>query len=195
MKFILATKNHGKIRELHRLIQIPEIELVGLPDTIKEVDETGATFAENARLKAAGYALQTGMRTIADDSGLEVDALGGAPGIHSARYGGTSLSYDKKIEMLLTEIKSSGDRNRAARFVSHIAVADERGVIVFEAEGICTGVIAAEPKGTNGFGYDPIFIPDGLEQTFGELPDDVKQNISHRAAAISKIIRYLRDFA
>jgi XTP/dITP diphosphohydrolase len=197
MKLVLATKNKGKIRELTGLLKDLPIELLGLDGLglTNEVEETGATFAENARIKATGYARQVGIAVVADDSGLEVAALGGRPGVLSARYGGRSAGYEDKIALLLDEIEASGIANRTARFVSHIAVANADGEVLFEAEGICSGVIANSPKGTNGFGYDPIFIPDGYEQTFGELADEVKRAISHRAVAISKIIRYLRDFA
>jgi XTP/dITP diphosphohydrolase len=197
MKLVLATKNNGKIQELKGLLKDLPIELVGLNefDLKTEVEETGDSFAENARLKATGYSLHTCTNVVADDSGLEVAALDGKPGVHSARYGGKASSYDDKISKLLREIRASNVIDRTARFVSHIVIADARGKILFEAEGVCTGAIALAPYGTNGFGYDPIFIPDGYGKTFGELSDEVKNAISHRAIAIAKIIRYLRDFA
>ena len=197
MKLLLATKNKGKIAELRSLLAELPYEIEGLDsfDDSFEIDETGSTFAENARLKAIGYARHFGMYAIADDSGLEVAVLDGRPGVHSARYGGESSNYMEKINMLLDEIEAADRSDRSARFVSHIAFASSEGRILFEAEGICNGTIAYEPKGTNGFGYDPIFVPHGYQNSFGELSDEVKQNISHRARATAKIMRYLRDFA
>ena len=197
MKLLLATKNKGKIEELRSLLVGSPYEIEGLHGFHDdfEIEETGSTFAENARLKAAGYARHFGMCAIADDSGLEVIALDGRPGVYSARYGGEKSIYEAKIKMLIAEIEASGSFDRGARFVSHIALASADGAIVFEAEGVCEGTIAFEPKGTNGFGYDPIFVPNGFTKSFGELPDEVKGNISHRARATAKIMRYLRDFA
>jgi len=197
MQILLATTNPGKVRELSALVGELAIDVLGLdrfPET-SEVEETGNTFAENARLKASGYAQQCGLRTLADDSGLEVAALGGRPGVFSARYGGEGTAYEDKIAKLLKEIEQSNSDDRRARFISHVAFADANGEILFEAEGICSGTITFAPKGTNGFGYDPIFVPDGFDKTFGELSDEVKSLISHRARATAKIMRYLRDFA
>ena len=197
MKLLLATKNKGKIAELRSLLNGLPYEIEGLDvfDSDFEVEETGSTFAENARLKAIGYANHFGTHAIADDSGLEVAALGGRPGVYSARYGGEVSNYEARIKKLLEEIEASGSQDRGARFVSHVAFASPDGTIKFEAEGLCTGTIGFEPKGTNGFGYDPIFVPDGYQNSFGELSDEVKQNISHRARATAKIMRYLLDFA
>ena len=197
MKLLLATKNKGKIAELCSLLSGLSYEIEGLDviDDDFEVEESGSRFAENARLKAIGYAKHFEMHAIADDSGLEVAALDGRPGVYSARYGGESMNYVTKIKMLLEEINATRSTDRSARFVSHIAFASPEGEILFEAEGICEGTIAYEPKGTNGFGYDPVFIPDGFQNSFGELSDEVKQNISHRSRATAKIMRYLRDFA
>ena len=198
MKIVLATRNAGKIREFGTLIGlIPNAEVVGLnsfPD-VPELEETGATFAENARLKATTYSRLFGVHAIADDSGLEVAALDGRPGVHSARYAGAETKYDVKIQRLLAEIEDSDTDDRRARFVAHIAFASPEGEIVFEAGGVCDGTIASGPRGANGFGYDPIFIPDGYDRTFGELSDEVKEEISHRARATRKIMRFLRDFA
>lgn len=197
MKLLLATKNKGKIAELRSLLAGLPYELEGLDadNNELEVAETGSTFAENARLKAVAYARHFGLHAIADDSGLEVTALGGRPGVYSARYGGESTGYEAKIRLLLDEICATGSNDRSARFVSHVAFASPDGEIVFEAEGICNGKIACEPNGANGFGYDPVFVPDGFQNSFGELSDSVKQKISHRARATAKIMRYLRDFA
>ncbi len=177
--------------------------MVGLPfrsqtlsdfSGIVEPEETGATFAENAALKARYYALQTGVWALADDSGLEVEALNNAPGIFSARYAGANADDGEKIVKLLAEVIETGDENRRARFVCAMAVADETGAVRFAAEGFCAGKIAPEAVGQNGFGYDPIFIPDGFSQTFGQLTNDIKQQISHRKRAIYEIIQQLRRF-
>jgi XTP/dITP diphosphohydrolase len=197
MRVLLATTNKGKLREFSRLLTGLPFEVVDLgelPD-VGQVEETGTTFRENANLKAREYARQTGLHTIADDSGLEVAALNGRPGVHSARYAGTDAGYEIKIPALLKEIENSKTSDRGARFVAHIAFLSPEGEVVFDAEGICNGMIADGPRGTNGFGYDPIFIPEGFDLTFGELDDEVKREISHRARAARKIMRFLRDFA
>jgi XTP/dITP diphosphohydrolase len=192
----IATNNAGKLAELRSLLDSEPIELRSLahfPDA-KEVEETGSTFVENARLKASEYARQTGSFTLADDSGLEIDALGGRPGVLSARYGGDHLGFAEKMQLILDELSLGGQPDRRARFVCAIAVAAPDGQIVFEAEGICEGRIAEAPAGSGGFGYDPIFIPDGFESSFGELSGAVKQQISHRARAFAEIMPFLRDF-
>jgi XTP/dITP diphosphohydrolase len=196
MKLLVATLNAGKIIELKELLAGLPLELQGLKDfqTIAEVEETGRTFAENAVLKARSYAQQTGIWALSDDSGLEVEALGGAPGVYSARYGGENATEEEKIVKLLNELDKTKDPARRARFVCAMTIANERGEIVFSAEGVCHGKIALAPRGTNGFGYDPVFIPEGFNETFGELSSDIKRQISHRARAIAKIIPFLRDF-
>lgn len=195
LQLLIATKNSGKFSELERLLKNLPIGLENLRrfPNVGDVEETGATFAENAALKARIYARQCGLWALADDSGLEVAALGGAPGIFSARYAGENAASGVKIEKLLGEIEDSQTQDRSARFVCAMALADEAGNIRFSAEGICEGVISRAPRGANGFGYDPIFIPSGYEQTFGELSDEIKQKISHRARALNEIIRYLQD--
>lgn len=196
MHILVATKNVGKVKELERLFADLPARLRSLnefPDVV-EAEETGVTFAENAVLKAQAYALQTGVWALADDSGLEVEALAGAPGVFSARYAGENATDEEKIEKLLGELNARQDESRRARFVCAMAISDEKGEIKFLTEGICAGRIALTPKGVNGFGYDPIFIPKGFGQTFGELSSDIKREISHRALASTKIIQYLRDF-
>ena len=197
MKILIATTNEGKIAEFRSLLSDERLEFIGLDafSDIPDIEETGNTFAENAKLKAVSYSSYFGLHTLADDSGLEVEALNGRPGVFSARYGGVNIDYAAKIRLLLDEINAAEKRSRTASFVSHIVFASPDGDVLFEAEGVCKGSIAFEPKGSNGFGYDPVFIPDGFDQTFGELSDDVKQKVSHRAHAIAKIMRYLRDFA
>jgi XTP/dITP diphosphohydrolase len=193
---LIATKNAGKVTEIENLLSDFPFVLHNFnefPHSV-EPEETGSTFAENAVLKAKSYALQTGVWALADDSGLEVDALNGAPGILSARYAGANATDEQKYRKLLKEILEISADNRSARFVCAIAVADENGIIHFLAEGTCRGKIAFEPRGHNGFGYDPVFIPDGFSKTFGELADEIKQEISHRSQALKQIIQYLRTF-
>jgi XTP/dITP diphosphohydrolase len=195
-KLVIATTNPGKVRELGGMLASTGIEVVGLdafPD-VTEVEETGGTFEENARSKAAGYSLQTGLPALADDSGLEVSALDGRPGVLSARYGGDDLPFAEKIRLLLAELDSSGSKDRSARFVCSIALASAEGNIIATAEGVCTGYLAAQPLGDCGFGYDPIFVPDGFGQTFGELPGAIKAQISHRGRAFLHIMPILRRF-
>ena len=196
MKLVVGKNNAGKVRELNELLADLPVEIFGLSgfENVRDVDETGATFTENAVLKATDYARQTGFWALSDDSGLEVEALNGAPGVFSARYAGENAGDRERIEKLLGELAATGHETRRARFVCVMAVADENGEIRFLAEGICEGKIAAAPRGANGFGYYPIFVPDGYTETFGELSSTIKQEISHRARAISKIIRFFRDF-
>ncbi|MDQ3323519.1 MAG: XTP/dITP diphosphatase [Acidobacteriota bacterium] len=195
MQILVATKNAGKVRELERL-------LTGLPLRLRSVNEfpgvaeaveSGATFVENAVLKAKFYALQTGLWSLADDSGLEVEALGGAPGVFSARYAGAKATDEENIEKLLNELNKNSDDERRARFVCAMAICDGGGRVKYTAEAKCEGRITSTANGSNGFGYDPIFIPDGFAQTFGELSNETKQKISHRARAAQKIIQYLRS--
>jgi non-canonical purine NTP pyrophosphatase (RdgB/HAM1 family) len=196
MKLLVATNNAGKVREFADLLAGLPVELLSLSHIgeVTEVEETGATFEENAILKARGYALQSGIWALADDSGLEIEALGNRPGVLSARYGGEATGFDKKMEMLLAELAGADHKNRRARFVSAIAVADAGGDIKYVATGTVRGNIARSPRGSNGFGYDPIFVPEGFQQTFGELSDDIKGKISHRSRASAKIIRFLSGF-
>lgn len=193
---VIATRNEGKIRELQSLFGPLPIRLIGLNEFagIGDIPETGSTFMENARLKACGYAKATGQYSLADDSGLEVVALAGAPGVFSARYAGENSSFPEKIAALLDEVKGTGSKDMRARFTCSMALADSSGKILFGANGICAGTIVDKPRGRHGFGYDPIFVPEGHQETFGELSDEIKQEISHRARAAKKIIRYLLDF-
>ncbi len=195
-EILIATTNDGKVKELQNFLADLNMRVYGLSDfpEITEPVETGESFAENAALKAVFYALHTKIWSLADDSGLEVDALGGAPGIFSARYGGKGAGDEEKIGKILRELEQTSDEERRARFVCAMAISDETGDVKFIAEGVCSGKIALSASGTNGFGYDPIFIPDGFEQTFGELSGEIKQKISHRARAIAKIIKFLSSF-
>jgi len=195
-KLLIATGNPGKIAELRTFLDPIPVRIVALDEfaAVIEVEEPGSTFNENARLKASGYALQTNLVSLADDSGLEVSALGGRPGVLSARYGGPDISFDQRMSLLLAELSLTGGESRRARFICSMAVADSMGRILFAVEGVCGGRIAEEPRGLGGFGYDPIFIPNGFELTFGELPETVKREISHRARAFEQIIPFLRDY-
>jgi XTP/dITP diphosphohydrolase len=192
-ELLVATGNPGKVREIRALLSDLPIRLLSLADfpNIVSVDETGSTFAENAALKAFGYASQAGVLTLADDSGLEVDALGGVPGVHSARYLGEDASYEERISALLGELQVAGTNDRTARFVCALAIATSSGEIVYRTHAACEGRIADAPRGTGGFGYDPVFIPDGYARTFGELPPDLKNRISHRGRALASAREYI----
>lgn len=195
-RIIIATGNQGKIAEFDRLLRPIGIELLTLSHVprISEPEETGATFRENAELKAAYYARETGEWSMADDSGLMVDRIGGRPGVMSARYGGVGTPYFQKMTLLLNELADFSDADRSAQFLSFIALADPSGSIRVSAEGICRGRIAYSPRGMNGFGYDPIFVPDGFTRTFGEMSDDEKSSLSHRAKAANQFIRKMSEF-
>jgi len=194
-ELLVATRNAGKLREVRSLLSDLPIHLLSLSEfpATTEVEETGETFAENAALKAKVYATQTGRLTLADDSGLEVDALGGAPGVFSARYAGAGASDAERNARLLAELARSADTSRLARFICCIAIADAEANIVNISTGICQGHIANEPRGANGFGYDPLFIPDGHAQTFGELSQEIKQQLSHRARALVNARAFLLE--
>ena len=188
LQILAATTNKHKIKEFQTMLDASADSgrvCIISPDTIKgfpDIVENGNSFEENARIKAGQAARYADMAAFADDSGLEVAALGGAPGIYSARYAGENATYAEKMAKLLDELKNVEDRR--ARFVCVIALA-YRGDIVETFRGEVTGRIAYEPRGTEGFGYDPVFIPDGYDKTFGELGEDVKSRISHRARAFA----------
>jgi XTP/dITP diphosphohydrolase len=190
---LLATRNAGKLKELRQSLGDLSFELCDLDSLVGvlEVQETGETFIENASLKAAGYATQAGMLTLADDSGLAVDALGGAPGVFSARYGRPGASDADRTNHLLAELSRLTEPERGARFVSAVVIAIE-GKILDVSVGTCEGHLAFAPRGSEGFGYDPIFVPQGYEQTFGELKPEIKNRISHRALALAQAREFLR---
>lgn len=196
-RLLLGTTNRGKVAELAEMLADLDIDVLSLDQLgpFTDVEETGTTFAENARLKALAYASHFHLPTIADDSGFEVEALDWRPGIHSARYGGDAApTFAQKIEMLLNEMKASGSNSNAARFRCSVAFASQDGKIIAETEGIVRGKVTDRPRGTNGFGYDPIFIPEGLSSTFAELSSAEKGHLSHRGRALLQIIPYLRTF-
>lgn len=183
---VVATRNAGKLREFRDLLTPLGSDILSLSDMAIAIDpeETGSTFAENARLKAIAYSRHSQWPVLADDSGLEVEALGGRPGIHSARYAGPNASDSDRIRKLLQELQ--GDR-RNARFFCALALARE-GKLLLETEGECRGVIAEGPRGTNGFGYDPIFFFPELGKTYAELNEGEKNLHSHRAKAIASLL-------
>ena len=192
---LIATWNKGKRRELQQLLSDLPFAMMGLDDIpgLEPVLETGGTFVENASLKASGYAKQSGLLTLADDSGLEVEALKGAPGVLSARYAGERASDRQRVEKLLADLSNVDAPSRTARFVSTVAIAISNGSVLNISVGICEGRIAFEPQGSGGFGYDPIFIPAGSEMTFAELPPEIKNQISHRHSALEKAREFLRN--
>lgn len=194
-ELLIATHNADKLLELRDLLPDLPFVLVSLSDfpDANPVRETGATFVENAALKASGYARQTQVLTLADDSGLEVDALDRIPGVHSARYLSEAASYRERMKTLLDELQRVGLANRNARFVAAIAIAEADGTIKKVLTGVCEGRIARAPRGTGGFGYDPIFIPSGFDLTFAELSDQLKNKISHRALALKQVRAYLQS--
>ena len=194
-QLLIATTSEGKRGELRQLLSLLPVSLLDLRNfpTIERVAETGNTFVENASLKAVGYAIQTGLMTLADDSGLEVDALGGAPGVRSARFAGEHRSDAERIRTLLTALASIDESKRSARFVSAVVIADANRKILNVSVGRCEGQIALAPRGAGGFGYDPVFIPDGRDLTFAELKPEIKNQISHRAIALSATREYLHD--
>jgi len=183
-KLLIATHNAGKKAEYAELLQGLDLELVTLAELEVGlvIAEDEATFAQNALLKARGYAAATGLLTLADDSGLEVDALGGAPGVYTARYGGEELSDEERYWLLLQNLKGVPDERRGARFRCVIALAWPNGHTEL-AEGNCEGRITHEPRGEGGFGYDPVFYLPEFGCTMAELPAEVKNRISHRARA------------
>ena len=184
MRLLVATNNPGKVKEYQGLLAGLDMELCGLADLeiTDEVDETGQTFEENARLKSAAYGQASGLLTLADDSGLEVEALGGAPGVYSARYAGKGATDADRYRKLLAALDGVPWEKRGARFRCVIALAWPDGHIE-TFDGQCDGVIAFEPKGTNGFGFDPVFYMPEHGCTIAELPDEVKNRVSHRARA------------
>lgn len=189
---LIATTNPGKIREIRGILDALSIELETLErfPGIVEPEETGTTFAENARLKALYYAEQTGLPAVADDSGIEIEALGNEPGVHSARWHGTD--YEAKFAVIYRELARQGLTTSPARFVAHIALA-HRGRVLFEATGTVAGQIAPEPRGSHGFGYDPIFFYPPYGCTLAEVEGGRKAAVSHRGLAFRQLRDWLRE--
>lgn len=192
---VIATKNKGKVKEFEALFQRYGIKITSLLDInepIPDIEETGTTFKENARLKAEGIAKVLNVPVVADDSGLSVDALEGRPGVYSARYAGEPTDDVKNYEKLLYEMKDVPDTERRARFICVLALAIPGKETIF-TEGTCEGTIAHEPKGTNGFGYDPVFIPEGYDCTMAQLEQSEKNRISHRYHALLQLEEWLKQ--
>jgi XTP/dITP diphosphohydrolase len=198
-RLVLGTRNEKKRRELESLLAIESLELVTLAPFphAPEIDETGTTFLENATLKASILARSLGEWVMGEDSGLCVDALGGSPGVYSARYAGVPCDDQKNNDRLLQELEGVNDDRRHAHYVCVSVIASPSGAAVATSEGVCRGMIAWQRHGSGGFGYDPLFIWPGEGKTFGELPAEFKQRVSHRAEAIRqlrpKIIRLLES--
>lgn len=197
MKLLIATRNSGKLAEFERLLKLPQYELVNLDDAgvpkSFDVEETGATTTANARLKAECYGRRAKMLALADDSGLMVEALQGAPGVFSKRYGNTDK---ERIAKLLEEMEDVPDNQRQARFVCSVCLYNPENTQFISEEGVVDGKIAYEPAGKFGFGYDPIFIPtEGGGHTFAQLGEEFKNAVSHRARALDQIKKHLIKLA
>ncbi len=187
-KLVIATHNQGKVGEFQDLMKDSGITIVSLADfdKIEEPEETGKTFAANAKLKAAYYAKALGLPCLADDSGLEVKALDGAPGVRSARFAGEEATDEENNEALINRMKFKV--HRACRFRCALAVSDPTGKILKEAEGSCDGMLLHEPLGTEGFGYDPLFWSTELHMGLGEATPEEKNSVSHRSKAIKNLL-------
>ena len=191
-KIVLASHNQGKVQEIGQMLKPFNIQVVSAADlNLPDVEETGTTFEENSRLKADELCKISGLPCLADDSGLCVNALNGRPGVYSARYA-PNRDFDKGMDKLLKEIKDSGSNDRSAYFACVMAFAvPNEDTKVFE--GRVNGVITESKEGKGGFGYDPIFKPNGYNQTFGDLPKEEKNKISHRGNACKKFVAYLES--
>jgi len=195
-KLLLATNNKGKLKELRVLFEGVPFDLVSPAQVgLKlDIDESGKTYAANARVKALAFAKASGLLTLADDSGLEVDALGGAPGVLSSRYAGPDASDSQRVAFLLSKIEDVPWEKRTAAFRCVMAIAAPSGEIQ-TSSGNCKGIITLFPQGDNGFGYDPIFYVPKFKKTMAELPPEIKNHISHRAKAALKARKILRELS
>jgi XTP/dITP diphosphohydrolase len=195
-RLLLATTNRGKAAEYQSLLKGLDLELVTLDQVgiSQEAPENYATFEENARSKAGFYAALSGLLTLADDSGLEVDALGGEPGVRSSRYAGDNATDADRVAFLLNKLKGIPCEKRSARFRCVIAVAERSGKM-YTVEGECRGCIAMEPRGESGFGYDPVFYLPEYGKTIAEVAPEIKNEISHRGRAAKKAIPVLAKLA
>jgi XTP/dITP diphosphohydrolase len=211
MRIVVGSHNKKKLAEIQRILSgagsiygpsesevvesclspLPGVQVAPLPPDAPEVEEDGSTFEENARKKATELAAHLGEHVLADDSGLEVEALDGRPGVHSARFAGEHGNDPGNIEKVLSMMEGRDDRRAAFRCC--IVLAGPEGVVI-TAEGSCSGTLTREPRGTQGFGYDPIFIPDGHEQTFAEMPPERKNSLSHRGRALESFKRKLGEY-
>ncbi len=193
MKLVLASNNKDKLREIREILAGSDIEIISQSEAGCNIDaqEDGTTFQENARIKAMAAMEATGLPSVADDSGLEVNAMDGGPGIYSARYGGRDLSYEIKNGMIIDNVAGSDDRG--ARFVCSVVCVFPNGDEIY-ADGIIEGRIGMEPEGDGGFGYDPIFIPNGYSHSIACLSDDEKNSISHRGKAFKELSEKLYKY-
>jgi XTP/dITP diphosphohydrolase len=187
-RLVIASHNQGKVREMAELLAPFGIETVAASTLrLAEPEETGASFAENAKLKAVAAAKASGLPALADDSGLAVASLGGEPGIHSARWGGPTKDFALAMARVNRDLETISARDRSAKFICALALATQDGTVdVFEGE--VSGTLVWPPRGTKGFGYDPIFVPEGFEETFGEMEPELKHAMSHRARAFEQLM-------
>jgi XTP/dITP diphosphohydrolase len=191
-KIVLATHNQGKVKEIRAMLRECDVHIISMTEAgyDKEIEETGTTLEENALLKAKTVCERVKLPVLADDSGLEVDALNGAPGVRSARYAGEQQSDVANRAKLLHALNDVPSEKRGAQFRCVLALVDEKSEHLFE--GVCKGAIAHEEKGVAGFGYDPVFIPAGYRKTFAEMTEDEKNAISHRGMAVEALKHYLQ---
>ena len=192
-EIVLASHNPNKIEELRELLSLPDLRVLSTADfpELEEVDEDALTLEGNALKKAHYVAMVTGLPSLADDTGLEVSALNGAPGVYSARYAGEQASYNDNVEKLLSEMENIEQRKAQFRTVVAFVDADKQWMF----EGVCRGHISRYRKGVKGFGYDPIFVPDGFEQSFAEMGSKQKNSISHRGLAMKEAVAFLQKWA
>jgi XTP/dITP diphosphohydrolase len=193
VRLLVATTNNGKLREIRSLLAEVPVELVTLRDLppIEEPEETGLTFADNARLKALYYSAHAGMTTVAEDSGLVIDGLNGEPGVQSARYLRPDATYPERFAAIFQRLAGPPEKDRAARFVCAVAVA-RAGEIVYEARGTVEGEIAREARGSGGFGYDPIFYYPSYGSTLAEVTEEAKLAVAHRGVAFRQLASWLQ---
>ena len=191
-RIVVASHNLGKIKEIKKMLESLNVEVESALELhLQDVEETGTTFAENAKLKSEYYAKETGLWALGDDSGLCVKALGGRPGVYSARYA-PNRDFDKGMDSLLEELSQAESKDRSAAFVCVMALTSSTGKTKL-FEGRIEGQIAESKKGDGGFGYDAIFIPEGYTQTFAELSQDEKNKMSHRGRALQKVLEHIRN--
>lgn len=192
MKLVLATNNEGKVREFARILEPLGIEVMTQKQAGVHVspEENGTTFAENARIKAMAVYEATGLPTVADDSGLCIDAMNGEPGVYSARYYGEDTPYEEKKRRIIESLNGVAEEKRTARFVAHITCVLSKDEIL-DCEGVCEGTIGHKPAGDGGFGYDPIFYVG--DKSFAELDGEAKDKVSHRGKALEKLYQKLKE--
>lgn len=193
-RLLIASQNPGKLNEMRLLAQGLPVDIVGPAEVglLESPEETGSTFLENATIKARHYSLASGLPTVADDSGLSVDALDGGPGLYSSRFGGEGASDADRNALLLEKLRGFSEGRRGARFTSAVVLVAD-GQVLFEAVETVEGRIAEEPRGPNGFGYDPVFFYPPYGCTFGEVPREMKDRVSHRGKAFARLRAWLGE--